>query len=119
MSTSTTTVDITPVLGVYAGPSARITGPVGGVWTITADGALVDQAGLDFAVAEAAKDVAAEANRAALLAKAVAAQAGNATFLGIGAPTTAQTLAQVRALTRQVNALLKLAADDLANTSGT
>ena len=47
---------------------------------------------------------------AALLAKAAPAIAGNVTYLAVGAPTNAQVAAQVRALTRQVNALMRLTA---------
>lgn len=59
------------------------------------------------------------ANQAVLLAKAQAALASNATFLALAAPTQAQAVAQVQALTRQVNALVKLALGRLADTSGT
>ena len=43
----------------------------------------------------------------------------NATFLALAAPTNAQVLAQTKALTRQVNALIKLRVQDLADLSGT
>ena len=46
----------------------------------------------------------------ALLAKANAAIGANVTYLAIGAPSNAQALAQTRALTRQVNALMRLVA---------
>ena len=58
-------------------------------------------------------------NEAALLAKVPTALTTNNTYLAVANPTTAQNTAQVKALTRQVNALLKLRANDLANTSGT
>lgn len=58
-------------------------------------------------------------NRAALLTKARTAQTTNATYLALASPTTAQNTAQIRALTRQVNALIKLATADLADTTGT
>lgn len=60
-----------------------------------------------------------ETNRAALIAKARAAQTTNATFLAINSPTTAQLQAQSKALTRQTNALIKLAVGDLADQAGT
>ena len=44
----------------------------------------------------------------ALLDKANAALAANATFLAIASPTNAQVLAQTRLLTRQVNARIRL-----------
>jgi hypothetical protein len=43
-----------------------------------------------------------------LVSRALGALASNASFLGLGAPTNAQVLAQVQALTRQVNALIRL-----------
>lgn len=58
-------------------------------------------------------------NGADLLAKARGALAANATFLAIASPTNAQTLAQVKALTRQVNALIRLEAGDLTSVDGT
>ena len=59
------------------------------------------------------------ANQAALLQKAANAIANNITFLGLGTPTNAQVLAQVQALTRQVDALIRVVADELTDTSGT
>ena len=41
---------------------------------------------------------------------------GNRTYLALASPTGAQTTAQVRALTRQVNALARLALGDLSGT---
>lgn len=58
-------------------------------------------------------------NRKALLDKAQTAITNNVTYLGVASPTTAQNTAQIKALTRQVNALLRLAAGLLADTSGT
>ena len=60
-----------------------------------------------------------EANSADLLAKAKAAVSNNLTFLAIASPTNAQNAAQLKALTRQVNALIKLTVRDLATTDGT
>lgn len=58
-------------------------------------------------------------NLGTLLAKAKNALAGNATFLAIASPTAAQVATQTKALTRQVDALIKIVANDLADTSGT
>jgi hypothetical protein len=41
----------------------------------------------------------------------------NATFLAIGSPTNAQALAQIQALTRQVNAVIRLLARQLDSTA--
>ena len=58
-------------------------------------------------------------NEAALLAKAATALTNNATFLAVASPSNAQALAQIQALTRQVNALIRLARRDLLSTDGT
>lgn len=58
-------------------------------------------------------------NEGVLRAKAAQALASNATFLAIASPTNAQTLAQVRLLTRETNALIRLllgALDDVSDT---
>ena len=62
-----------------------------------------------------------QANALALNAKANAALAANATFLALGAPTNPQVLAQVQLLTREVNALIRLAlsGDALLDTTNT
>jgi len=54
-----------------------------------------------------------------LLNKAKNAIAANNTFLAISSPTQAQTLAQVQLLTRENTAIIKIMANQLADTSGT
>lgn len=55
-----------------------------------------------------------------LLSKAAAALAANKTFLAISSPTNAQSISQVKALTRQVNAIIRLlVVDDLTDISDT
>lgn len=49
-----------------------------------------------------------ETNRATIESRAVTALAGNRDFLALASPTNAQTLAQVKALTRQNTALIRL-----------
>lgn len=61
----------------------------------------------------------AQANQATLLAKAAAALSTNQTYLALATPTTAQAVAQVAALTRQVDVLIRLAAQLLTSTAGT
>jgi hypothetical protein len=102
-------------------PNANI--PARSVRFYNADGTVASTRAYT-AAENAAADAAAQTtlyavNEAALLAKVPTALTANATYLALGAPTNAQTLAQVQRLTRQVNALLKLRANDLADTSGT
>ena len=56
---------------------------------------------------------------AVLASKAQAALSANATFLALASPTQAQTLAQVKTLTKECNALIRLALGLLDSTSGT
>lgn len=67
----------------------------------------------------AADEVKAETTRGSLRSKAVTALDTNATYLALPTPTTAQAVAQVGALTRQVNALIRLVADQFDTTTGT
>jgi len=103
----------------------------------TFDGTKVSQTWVQ--VAKTAEDIAQDtytANELELLSKAKAAYTGNNDFLvnqnvtdylnASNTPTAAQTfaivklaLSHLRALTRQVNALIRLAARDLGSTSGT
>lgn len=56
-----------------------------------------------------------QANESSLHQKAAAALSANATFLALSSPTNAQNAAQVKALTRQCNALIRLAIRDLSS----
>lgn len=58
-------------------------------------------------------------NLGLILARARTALTTNATFLAIASPTTAQVAAQVKALTRQIDALTRLAIGDLSTVSDT
>ena len=64
---------------------------------------------------KAAGYIATPPNRATVESKLRAAVGPNATYLALGTPTAAQNTAQVRSLTRQVNALLRLQLPDLLN----
>lgn len=70
------------------------------------------------AAAEAA-GVTSSTNEADLIAKGAAALAANVAYLALVAPTNAQVAAQVVALTKQVNALLRLVTRRLSATDGT
>jgi len=69
--------------------------------------------------AEAAARKTSEDNADSLRAKASQAFAINATFLALASPTNAQTLAQVKALTRETNAIIRLLLGALDTTDGT
>lgn len=58
-------------------------------------------------------------NAVTLVGKAQAALNANATFLALGAPTNAQTLAQVQLLTKECNALIRLVLNQFDSTTGT
>lgn len=60
---------------------------------------------------------AAVANFASLVSKAQAAIAANQTFLAIGSPTQAQAVAQVQALTRQMDAVIYYLLQELTGLS--
>lgn len=57
------------------------------------------------------------ANAATIRAQADQARADNATYLAIPSPGNAQVVAQVRALTQQMNKLIRLVTDQLDATS--
>jgi hypothetical protein len=83
-----------------------------------------DENGAELTLAQAqalapVTETTAEINRRALVAKAQNALTSNATYLAIPTPTNAQNLAQIRSLTRQVNALIRLTVKALEGTSGT
>jgi hypothetical protein len=58
-------------------------------------------------------------NADGLRAKAAQALATNADFLALASPTNAQTLAQVKTLTRECNAVIRLLLGHLDTTDGT
>lgn len=59
------------------------------------------------------------ANQATLLGKAQTALTNNANYLAIASPTNAQVSAQVAALTRQIDALIRIDINQLDSTAGT
>jgi hypothetical protein len=98
--------------GGVLGPSVVIDGanPMPDVGWTTPDG------GATWVAPAAGNPV---ANQAALLHKATLALQINATYLALNPPTQAQVVAQVAALTKEVNALLKLALGQFGDTTGT
>lgn len=84
----------------------------GTVRTVTAD---MPQADLQAAI-DAHTAIDERANRATLVDRAATALQANRDFLALASPTNAQTLAQVKALTRQNTALIRLALGRLDST---
>ncbi len=74
-----------------------------------------------LAAEQAANDAAAaqQANADTLRQRASLALSTNATYLAIGSPTAAQVAAQVRALTMEANAVIRLLTNMLDSTAGT
>jgi hypothetical protein len=54
-----------------------------------------------------------DVNRKTLVGKMQGARNSNANFMGLSSPTNAQLAAQVKSLTRQVNALMRITANEL------
>lgn len=101
-------------LGAELGTRALSCATVGGESTVTAHDATT-KAALQSAVdAHVAIDEA--GNRTTLEQQAATALANNKSFLAIATPTTAQITAQVKALTRQNNALIRLTLGRLDGT---
>lgn len=75
--------------------------------------------GAHFGFEEEFAPIPADVNQAALQQQIGNALATNIAFLGLTAPTQAQAVAQVQRLTREVTALIRLAAGLLDTTDGT
>lgn len=127
MTTTTSTVEVTDVAPwLYPGlslpegehPEVTVTGPVDGIWTITAPDT-VTQTELDAAVALQVISIISQSNYEVIKERARLALEVNVAFLALPAPTNAQVLAQVKFLTREANALIKLGISDLSDTLGT
>lgn len=81
--------------------------------------------GVQISLAQAKQEVASEpklvieTNKRSLESKAAQAIAVNETYIARTAPTTAQNTAQIKALTRQNTAIIRLLLKKLDSTSGT
>ena len=62
------------------------------------------------------RDITVESNLATIRGQARTALTGNRTFLALAAPSNAQAVAQVQALSRQMNGLIRLLLDELDGT---
>lgn len=105
--TSEPTVDISPTQIVVTHPA------------VTEANRTAIQSLINAYVYDPAWNNVAYGNLGALETRATKALTVNASFLALGSPTNAQVLAQVRALTRECNAIIRIltdAVDDLSNT---
>lgn len=93
----------------------NLSGKVEGATTAVTSFDSTTQAALQAAV-DAHVAVDERANRTTIEQQAATALANNKSFLAIASPTTAQITAQVKALTRQNNALIRLALGRLDGT---
>lgn len=123
MSTVTTTKPIEPSqldaeLATAAGlesPPGLTTEAIEGQTTVRCEHPAVTQQLLDAAVA-AHVPTPVEANRTTLANRASAALDANRTYLALTSPTNAQNLAQIRLLTRECTALIRLLLNRLDGT---
>ena len=68
--------------------------------------------------AAAAAQATLQTNHDTLQQAAITAITANQTFLAVASPTTAQVASQVKALTRQINALIRIVTNQLDSTAG-
>lgn len=85
--------------------SDRTVQNVAGTWTVV----WVDR----LMTTQETADATANTNRATILAQAATALTNNATYIALAAPTTAQNTAQIKALSQQVDKLIRLATNVL------
>jgi hypothetical protein len=90
-----------------------------GYWQIDASGAILAARALTSSETAmlASLDATQGANQATLRTQAQAALAGNRTYLGLASPSNVQVAVQVKALTQQIQALIRLALSQFDATS--
>lgn len=127
MTTTTSTEEVSDLVGwLYPGiaidpetaPEITITGPVDGIWTIEAPDSVTKEE-LDAAIALQLQSVHTQRNFETLLTKASTALEDNALYLSFPAPALEEITAQVEALTRQVNLMIRLRLNDYNDISDT
>lgn len=99
-------------------PETTYTGPVDGVWTITAPDSVTQEV-LDSTIVSIQQNLIISQNMQALFDRIAAGLPVNRDFLAIASPTVEDNAAQIQALTRQINALLILRTGDFYDISGT
>lgn len=90
-----------------------VTDVIDGDVVVTVDGVEVDRRRLNDAEIAAYTH---DRNRSTIESQAEAALAANRTYLALSSPTNAQNLAQIRALTRQTQGLIRLLLGQLDGT---
>jgi len=88
-------------------------------WTLEVDAVFADASEYSVESAQTQANSAQQQNLATLAANSQTALQNNSAFLAIGSPSNAQVLAQVRALTRQMNALIRITTKSLQDISDT
>lgn len=99
-------------------PEFTKSGPVDGVWTITAPDDIA-KTEMDDQLASQLLSITLTQNMTTLFERISAAIQPNRDFLDIASPTAEQNDTQIQALTRQINALLILRSGDFSDISGT
>lgn len=102
-------------LGIELGNTDLACAEDGAKWTVTCFDSAITRSHLQAAInAHVAIDE--QGNRATLEQRAATAMADNRTFLALTSPTNAQTLAQVKLLTRECQAIIRLMLGRLDST---
>jgi hypothetical protein len=99
-------------------PEVSKTGPVDGIWTITAPDDIT-KAEMDEQLDAQLLSITLTQNMNTLFERIAAGIQPNRDFLEIASPTVEQNDTQIQALTRQVTALLILRSGDFSDISGT
>lgn len=87
--------------------------------TVEIEAANLTSAELQSKLSGVVYDAAVKDGQATIRDRAQQALATNAAFLALASPTNAQTVTQVKALTRECNALIRMALNLLDDTTGT
>lgn len=97
--------------------TTTVTLPDGRIQTTSTDDTTGEVLWTSIAPPAGSPEATANANRITLTNQGLTALSNNATYLAIASPTTAQAVAQVAALTRQVDALIRIVLNQLDATT--